>query len=84
MIYTESALRDVLSGDIVQVAVPGAIHLLTLHPELCTLANQPSTFVGHVMAWSTNTGAWMSVDPAKVVAAIPLGLDLSQRHSLTS
>lgn len=83
MIYTESSLTDILAGDIVQVAVPGHIHLLTLHPGLCTLANRPTTFVGHVMAWSTNTGAWLAVDPAKVVAAIPLGLDFSQTHSLT-
>jgi hypothetical protein len=80
---TYQQLVDLLSGDIVQIAVPGAIHLVTLHPKLCALANQPSTFLGHVSAWSTNSGQWISIDPAAVVAHQPLQIDLTAAVPLT-
>ena len=79
---TEQQLRDLLSGDIVQVAVPGHIHLLTLHPQLCTLENQPKTYIGWVSAWSTNSGQWIAIDPNTVVAVRAQNIDLSQSFTL--
>lgn len=79
---TEQELRDLLSGDIVQVAVPGDIHLLTLHPQLCTLESQPKTYIGWVSAWSANSGQWIAVDPNTVVAVKPQNIDLTQSHTL--
>lgn len=80
---TEQKLRDLLSSDIVQVAVPGDIHLLTLHPELCTLDRAPQTFIGWISAWSTNQGQWIAIDPQSVVAVKPQMVDLSHRQTLT-
>lgn len=80
---TEQELTNLLTKDIVQVAVPGDIYLVTLHPALCFLEGKPQTFIGHVAAWSTNMGQWISIDPKTVVAAKPQNVDFTKSETLT-
>lgn len=80
---TEQELVELLTTDIVDIATPGRIQSVTLHPDLCRLDLRPQTFIGSVMCWSSTDGSWVSVDPAKVVAVKPHRLDFDRSLNLT-